>query len=53
MYEELEEIYRNWSKNGKSIDQAFHERFPNIDFPEEINDEHRMIIVGSNIDDST
>jgi len=51
--EEIEEIYRGWSKNGKGLEEAFNERFKGIDFPDEVNDSHRMIIVGSNIDDST
>lgn len=51
----LYEIARDYldSKHpDKTFDEVFKDKFQ-IDFPEEINNDHKMIVVGSNIDSST
>lgn len=50
-FNDINDIYSENNKNV-SIEEAYNKHF-NLDFPEEINEDHRIVIVGSNIDDST
>ena len=49
---EIAEDYFNSKFPDRGFEDIFSEKFA-IDFPESINNEHKMIVVGSNIDPST
>lgn len=50
--DKIEEIAAGYLKS-KSLKEAFEEAFEDTEFPEVINDDHSIIIVASEVDDST
>jgi hypothetical protein len=51
--DKIEEIAAGFLKGDKSLKEAFEETFEDTDFPEVINDDHSIMIVASEVDDST
>lgn len=51
-YEQITEIYAA-QNSGKPFEQAFSERFDTEDLPERLNESHRLLIVASELDNST
>jgi hypothetical protein len=57
--DEIASIYEKYldnyypEKKGTSLDQAFMSRFKLNEMPEELNESHQLVVVASNLDDST
>jgi hypothetical protein len=51
-YEQVTEIYAD-QHSGERFEQAFADRFGAVDPPESLNEDHRLVVVASELDNST